>query len=214
MDYAALDMGVGPDKMSKKTISLVDLDVHVFGLDEIKGSTLPIGVVVSGPADTRLVNGARCLRSPVASCRVFLTLTAVPLCCKLHHHSKPSSTSTSSSSSTTDRLPRTMQRRQKHGAVLARHHRRDRQAGGQGRAQESARRARRHHGESPVHVESGGWVWRRYQYPTCHQLLLINCTGLTLPGSPQPRHAPQAPQDQPRVRQEPAPLCRHGRNRV
>lgn len=32
---------------SKRTVTLVDLDVDVYGLDEIKGSTLPISAIVS-----------------------------------------------------------------------------------------------------------------------------------------------------------------------
>jgi hypothetical protein len=45
MDYPSLDLGVA--HMSKTTVSLVDLDVHVFGLEEIRGSKLEIGAVVS-----------------------------------------------------------------------------------------------------------------------------------------------------------------------
>lgn len=44
MDYPALDLGMST--MSVHTICLVDLDVHVYGLDEIRGSTLPIGAIV------------------------------------------------------------------------------------------------------------------------------------------------------------------------
>lgn len=45
MDYSVLELGHGP--VSKKTLHLVDLDVHVHGLEEIKGSSLPVAVVVS-----------------------------------------------------------------------------------------------------------------------------------------------------------------------
>jgi hypothetical protein len=45
MDYPALDLG--HKHASRTTLALVDLDVHIWGLEEIAGSTLPIGVVVS-----------------------------------------------------------------------------------------------------------------------------------------------------------------------
>jgi len=45
MDYSVLDFGLGP--VSKKTVQLVDLDVHVHGLREIEGSQLPVAVLVS-----------------------------------------------------------------------------------------------------------------------------------------------------------------------
>ncbi|WOO79942.1 uncharacterized protein LOC62_02G003456 [Vanrija pseudolonga] len=43
MDFAPLHLDHPP--ASKKTVWIADLDVHVFGLDEIRGSDLPIGVV-------------------------------------------------------------------------------------------------------------------------------------------------------------------------
>lgn len=54
MDYPALDLGHKTG--SRTTLSLVDLDVHIWGLEEIKGSQLPIGVVVSS---TRLLVAVR-----------------------------------------------------------------------------------------------------------------------------------------------------------
>jgi hypothetical protein len=42
--YPSLDLGLAT--LSKRTVHLVDLDVHVYGLDEINGSALPIGAVV------------------------------------------------------------------------------------------------------------------------------------------------------------------------
>ncbi len=46
MDWAILDLGYKP--VSKRTINISDLDVHVWGLDLIEGSTLPIAMIVSG----------------------------------------------------------------------------------------------------------------------------------------------------------------------
>ncbi len=54
MDYPALDLG--HKHASRTTLALVDLDVHIWGLEEIAGSTLPIGVVVS--AGRRTLEGA------------------------------------------------------------------------------------------------------------------------------------------------------------
>lgn len=45
MDKSFLDLGYS--HASRKTLTLVDLDVHVWGLEECANSTLPIGVVVS-----------------------------------------------------------------------------------------------------------------------------------------------------------------------
>lgn len=44
MDYPALDLG--HKSASRTTLALVDLDVHIWGLEECKGSKLPLGVVV------------------------------------------------------------------------------------------------------------------------------------------------------------------------
>ncbi|BEI92457.1 uncharacterized protein CcaverHIS019_0500850 [Cutaneotrichosporon cavernicola] len=46
MDYPALDLG--HKHASRTTLALVDLDVHIWGLDEIAGSNLPVGVVILG----------------------------------------------------------------------------------------------------------------------------------------------------------------------
>lgn len=48
MDYPALDLG--NKTCSKTQVSLVDLDVYVWGLEEIKDSKLPIAAVVSHDA--------------------------------------------------------------------------------------------------------------------------------------------------------------------
>lgn len=48
MDYSILDMRKGP--VSKQTIVLADLEVHVHGLKEIEGSDLPVAVLVSAYA--------------------------------------------------------------------------------------------------------------------------------------------------------------------
>ncbi|BEI85789.1 hypothetical protein CcaverHIS002_0600760 [Cutaneotrichosporon cavernicola] len=45
MDYPALDLG--HKHASRTTLALVDLDVHIWGLDEIAGSNLPVGVVIA-----------------------------------------------------------------------------------------------------------------------------------------------------------------------
>lgn len=45
MDFAPLHLD--HPAASKRTVHMVDLDVHVFGLDEIKHSKLPIAVIVS-----------------------------------------------------------------------------------------------------------------------------------------------------------------------
>lgn len=45
MDYPALDLG--NKHCSKTHVAIVDLDVYVWGLEEIKGSKLPIAAVVS-----------------------------------------------------------------------------------------------------------------------------------------------------------------------
>jgi hypothetical protein len=45
MDYSVLDFGKGP--VSKETVHLVDLDVHVHGLREIEGGQLPVAIIVS-----------------------------------------------------------------------------------------------------------------------------------------------------------------------
>lgn len=45
MDFPSLNLGHAP--CSKKAYTLVDLDVTVYGLDEIKGSDRPVAVVVS-----------------------------------------------------------------------------------------------------------------------------------------------------------------------
>lgn len=59
MDYPALDLG--HKHASRTTLALVDLDVHIWGLEEIAGSALPVGVVVS------LRRGAELLGGRVAS---------------------------------------------------------------------------------------------------------------------------------------------------
>lgn len=48
MDYPALDLG--NKTCSKTPVSIVDLDVFVWGLDEIKDSKLPIAAVVCLPS--------------------------------------------------------------------------------------------------------------------------------------------------------------------
>lgn len=47
MDYPALDLG--NKECSKTHVAIVDLDVFVWGLEEIKDSKLPIAAVVSSP---------------------------------------------------------------------------------------------------------------------------------------------------------------------
>lgn len=44
-DFPSLTLGHKP--RSKKTVTLVDLDLDVYGLDEIRKSRLPISAVVS-----------------------------------------------------------------------------------------------------------------------------------------------------------------------
>jgi hypothetical protein len=45
MNFPSLNLGQTP--CSKKQVTIVDLDTYVYGLEEIKGSTRPVGVVVS-----------------------------------------------------------------------------------------------------------------------------------------------------------------------
>lgn len=45
MDWAVLSLG--HEAASKTTVHLIDMDVHVFGLEEIKGSDLPVSILVS-----------------------------------------------------------------------------------------------------------------------------------------------------------------------
>lgn len=45
MDYPTLNLGY--PTASRKTVQIVDLDVHIWGLEEIAQSKLPIAVVVS-----------------------------------------------------------------------------------------------------------------------------------------------------------------------
>ncbi|KAL1407506.1 hypothetical protein Q8F55_006939 [Vanrija albida] len=45
MDYPALTLGHGTP--SKRTLDLVDLTVHVYGLDEIRGSSRPLSVIIA-----------------------------------------------------------------------------------------------------------------------------------------------------------------------
>jgi len=52
MDWAPLHLG--HPHASKKTLHLSDMDVHVFGLDEIKGSELPVAIIVSERQPTRI----------------------------------------------------------------------------------------------------------------------------------------------------------------
>lgn len=45
MNLPSLNMGYEP--CSKKDITIVDLDIQVYGLDEIQGSTKPVVAIVS-----------------------------------------------------------------------------------------------------------------------------------------------------------------------
>lgn len=45
MDYDNLDLG--HPAVSKSTVTLVDLDAYVYGLEEIKGRTKPVSIIVS-----------------------------------------------------------------------------------------------------------------------------------------------------------------------
>lgn len=45
MNLPSLNMGYGP--CSKKELTIVDLDITVYGLDEIAGSTKPVAAIVS-----------------------------------------------------------------------------------------------------------------------------------------------------------------------
>lgn len=47
MDWAVLDLGHQP--VSRTDVSLVDLDVQVFGLREIEGVKRDVAVIVSAP---------------------------------------------------------------------------------------------------------------------------------------------------------------------
>ncbi|KAL1409370.1 hypothetical protein Q8F55_003352 [Vanrija albida] len=44
MNFPILDLGYPP--ASRRTVSIVDTDVHVYGVDEVAGSSLPIGIVI------------------------------------------------------------------------------------------------------------------------------------------------------------------------
>lgn len=46
MNLPSLNMGYEP--CSKKDITIVDLDIQVYGLEEIQGSTKPVVAIVSG----------------------------------------------------------------------------------------------------------------------------------------------------------------------
>jgi len=45
LDWESL--GLGYDRVSVRTETLIDLDVYVHGLEEIKGSKRPIAMIVS-----------------------------------------------------------------------------------------------------------------------------------------------------------------------
>lgn len=49
MNLPSLNMGYAP--CSKKDITIVDLDIQVYGLDEIAGSTKPVVAIVSAEAE-------------------------------------------------------------------------------------------------------------------------------------------------------------------
>lgn len=44
MDFPSLNLGHTP--CSRTDLYIVDLDIHVYGLEEIKGSTRPVAVIV------------------------------------------------------------------------------------------------------------------------------------------------------------------------
>lgn len=77
MDYPALDLGHSTG--SCRTLSLVDLDVHIWGLEECAGSSLPIGVVVSWKSRVGVTAAALMRDVPNCSCFEYKLLAGLNL---------------------------------------------------------------------------------------------------------------------------------------